>query len=944
MKWRNDVNPIISATCFRSYFKGMVFFAFFVKVREMKRLLRIVFNFNVSILFALCFSNLFAAEKIDCINPTGKFDQRCVYFSVDVTKGLRLFVVNEGDPLSFDYALSNQNFYVFHPSIEKQNALYPKDSLRVSLTTCANPDSLLTTNNNLVNAGDSAKRDLCITSHYPTYNSPVGTALKADASDANVVRIYNFYAPQIEYVDKNGKPISKETVLSGEVGSEIELGVRLVIPVGPDSGKTDTTINKTFFIDVPSSSSGLVFYNEKGESLKLSDSTIRLEVTKGTASFLVKTTKAIDGAVFNVEGYPRDSSSSGQTYLVSELFPGTISFVNPDMPTLDSAAIFDTDGDGIGDSIAAWFSGKTDAVTMIPGQTKYSWPNGESFETFAGDFFYTEKKGLLQLIDLETTYPKKVGEGILRVGVKSKLNEAEAVLETEIQDRIGAAIRTASLIKGSETEDDTLVVRFNKDIDQDFKKGDAFYINGDLVFVTAVEKDGDVWRFAVEKGAIAKGDSISISILGGIQAADGNKTGRNKNVVVTDAGRTYISNENNGFFDRNGDGRMDSMSVGFESPITREQLDLMDFRFYWLDTAGVLIEIKADPKDLSLSSDGLVVGYAIDPNKFGIMNALTSIDDSYSKTGEEYGYAARVTTIKVDGKDYKEIDYFGMNDRMAPIVKSTFLNPESKNSVYPDKLVIEFSEAIDFKKIKSVDGFISFGINGIWDLTDLSNAHWSEDGKTLTLFISQGGSLFDRANPGDSLRLAKVKDGLVDKAGNAVSDAPSSVMIKGDPRVIMESASLVSLERAVLLADKAPFTERFFPPGTPVKEEMGKSLGVMLDVAFSTIFGDSAKEELDLSNTGLDWELYVYTNLGAYVASAKGTIKCDDESFGGNCFENQNRLYLRWNMRSEAGRKAGVGVYVAKFHVKVYGARKSYDVQRVFNWGVKPGKDGLTLE
>lgn len=912
----------------------------------MRDLLKMIFNFNVSIIFILCFSNLFAAEKTDCINPVvpGSFDQRCVYFSVDVTKGLRLFVVNAGAPLIIDSALSNQDFYVFHPTVDGANALYPKDSLRVSLTRCSDKDSLLTTNNNLVNSGDAKERNLCITSYYETYNSPVGTALEADASDANLVRIYNFYAPRLEYVDKDGKPISKETVLKGEVGSEIEIGVRLVIPVGPNTGKTDTTLNKTFFIDVPPSSSGLVFYNEKGESLKLSDSTIRLEITNGTASFLVKTTKAVDGAVFNVEGYPIKKGSNDETYRVSELFPGTISFVNPDMPVLDSAAIFDTDGDGVGDSIAAWFSGKTDAITMIPGQTKYSWPNGESFETFAGDFFYNDKKGLLQLIDVETTYPKVIGEGVLRVGVKSKLSGAEAVLETDIKDRIGAAIRTASLIKGSETEDDTLVVRFNKDIDKDFKKGDAFYINGDLVFVTAVEKNGDVWRFAVEKGAIAKGDSISISILGGIEAADGNKTGRNKNVVVTDAGRTYISNENNGFFDRNGDGRMDSMSVGFESPITQEQLDLMDFRFYWLDTAGNVIEIKANPKDLSLSSDGLIVGYAINPNDFGIMKALTSIDDSYSKTGEEYGYAARVTMIKVDGKDYKEIDYFGMNDRMAPIVKTTFLSPESKKSVYPDKLVIEFSESIDFKKIKSVDGFISFGIDGVWDVTDLENAHWSEDGKTLTLFISQGESLFGRANPGDSLRLAKVKNGLVDKAGNSVSETPSSVMIKGDPRVIMESASLVSLERAVLLADKAAFTERFFPPGTSVKEEMGKSLGVMLDVAFSTIFGDSTTEELDLSNTGLDWELYVYTNLGAYVASAKGQIKCDDDSFGGNCFENQNRLYLRWNMRSEAGRKAGVGVYVAKFHIKVYGANKAYDTQRIFNWGIKPGKDGLTLE
>ena len=32
-------------------------------------------------------------------------------------------------------------------------------------------------------------------------------------------------------------------------------------------------------------------------------------------------------------------------------------------------------------------------------------------------------------------------------------------------------------------------------------------------------------------------------------------------------------------------------------------------------------------------------------------------------------------------------------------------------------------------------------------------------------------------------------------------------------------------------------------------------------------------------------------------------------------------LYLRWNLRSDDGRKAGVGVYLAKFKLKVYGER-----------------------
>lgn len=87
----------------------------------------------------------------------------------------------------------------------------------------------------------------------------------------------------------------------------------------------------------------------------------------------------------------------------------------------------------------------------------------------------------------------------------------------------------------------------------------------------------------------------------------------------------------------------------------------------------------------------------------------------------------------------------------------------------------------------------------------------------------------------------------------------------------------------------------------------------------------------------------MFTNLGGYVANASGDIRCSDKSFGGNCFENARKLYLRWNMRSNNGRKVGVGVYVAKLRVKVYGAKESFRVDRIYNWGIRAGSDGMTL-
>ena len=92
---------------------------------------------------------------------------------------------------------------------------------------------------------------------------------------------------------------------------------------------------------------------------------------------------------------------------------------------------------------------------------------------------------------------------------------------------------------------------------------------------------------------------------------------------------------------------------------------------------------------------------------------------------------------------------------------------------------------------------------------------------------------------------------------------------------------------------------------------------------------------MDLSKIGMDWELYVYTNLGMFVAKASEKIKCDDRDiFDGNCFENPHQLYLRWNMRDNNGRRVGVGAYVAHIKVRVYGAKESFKVERFYNWGI----------
>jgi hypothetical protein len=166
-----------------------------------------------------------------------------------------------------------------------------------------------------------------------------------------------------------------------------------------------------------------------------------------------------------------------------------LNFENPDMPALDSAFIFDTDGDGVGDSIAAWFSGNTEAADLD--SFFYSWPDGKDFTEFNGTFTY--KNGVLGLSEVETTLPADSGEGKLKV-YATALSGATGVLNTELQDKIGPVIESVTILPGVNGDEDTLVVNFNKDIDSLFNKGDAFVLpNGNKIYVTAIEKEGDTW-------------------------------------------------------------------------------------------------------------------------------------------------------------------------------------------------------------------------------------------------------------------------------------------------------------------------------------------------------------------------------------------------------------------------------------------------------------------
>ena len=894
---------------------------------------------TVAWLSMLCLSTgSFADDLIRCVDEktlemleSDETAELCKFYRINDSRKAKLWVVPAGeDPKDSTLAIRGHSFYVYAPQEQKLDSIklmLKSDNSEVkNLTAVTSPET-----DGLVRLG--------ISSPYGVYNFNLGTSDDNVASHTYVSIVYNFYVPRLKYIVK-GEVVTDVSKLQYEVGDTMHVDVEAIIPVGPKKGLVDSGVTKTFYFDPFGESKNLKFLSDGGHDLKLDDGTIRLDIIDGRGKFMIVAPKAItDGSGFSMNAYkdPRDTTK----FILKEPFPGEYEFTNPDMPTLDNAAIYDRDGDGVGDSIATWFGGKTDSMSVD--SFYYSWPSDKSFEKYSGDKI-PQGDDIYGYPDVNVPLQTDSATGAVKAYVCTVGNRC-AWLQTALADSIGAAIQTATLLKGGDGTD-TMIVRFNKDIDPSWTSGLGLLLNSNPIDVDAISKKGNQWVFTVESGVVSVGDMLKISTIcsnkecpdGIITAADGVPTSaNNQEVPVQNAGRIYVDNDKNGFYDRDGDGRMDSTSLGFETPITEDDLKKMDITFYWLDNDGELVAIKPNLADLALSDDGTLLGFALDPEKYDVKNMLTGIDKSYSKGGKiDYGYAVVKNTITVEGKSIEDPDsLYGMNDYMAPVISSTFLNPESFQRMEPDKFKVTFSEAMDKKNVNLSDDCLAFYVDGEWVHYSLTSAEWNEKGTELTLYMEAGEDLATRMNPADSVRFDNFTSGLVDKKGNKVSEKSPAVMVEGDPRVIMKTNSFADLNKAEELSDRVkPFTIEHVKEAKQASDQ--SSLGVLMDIGYSTIMAeDSTGESVpNMEDIGLHWELYVYTNIGNYVGGASGSIACDDPFFDGNCLENPDTLYVRWNMRADNGRRVGAGIYLAKFRVKVYGAKEDFKVERIFRWGI----------
>lgn len=859
------------------------------------------------------------------------------YYPVGTTRGPQLYVTSDPDDLSSS-RLGNTPFWIFF-----DNGLRITDPMNngkvVSLL-----DTFQTSTGKT--ATDSLSRLFYVTANAPADAQRIGMyrseANALSGSNLQVLIQYTFYAPKVVFTDAAGNEISAATLLQGKVGESIAVQAHLVVPVGPNTGDT-LKANWVFDLAALSASPALKFLKATPTSNSDTLALNKLQFIDGVASFRLYAASAVSAGGFSYSGYPQGFQAS---WRLTGNFPASVSYTNPDFPDIDSAAIYDTDGDGTGDRIVGWFGVGLEKVTSAL-VTSSDWPNGTNMVTLSGTL---AKNDAAQTVTVEglklpaqTLFPPT---GNFKVDMISVTTGQSGTTSAKLLDRMGPVIQQVTRIPGVNGAPDTLVAVFNKELDTaTVVPGNLLTVNGSSLGVSATKPAGErTWILVVPNGSVKSGDSLGLVVGSGLRSDDGNAVGVNKPAVVTVAGRLpELADNGNGFFDSDADGRMDSVTVTFVNPITPSELASIDFRFVWKDTSGLPFEMRPPTSQLVLSADGLTVSWKLDSANLGkVKENLTSIDAA------DYGYAGLINSYVVNGQSFGDTLIVEMDDRMSPVLIGAFLTPENSDSRKGDRLVLQFTEAVDAKQLTHLD-YLDFTVDGVVQRFELDNPRWSADGRTLELSLGENAALASRPNPADSVKLALVAGGIVDRFGNAVTGNASYIMMEGDPRILVETTSIVAVDRDQQGYDDngvklASVTEKFYPDGSTLADVGAGSLGVLFDIGQATI--PDSTGELDLERISLHWELQVYTNNGAYVAGSSNTIRCDDPAFSdgttlmGNCFENRKKIYLRWNLLSDDGRKAGVGAYLAKINVKVLGQKNSRTIEKIFTWGVRSGVDG----
>lgn len=380
--------------------------------------------------------------------------------------------------------------------------------------------------------------------------------------------------------------------------------------------------------------------------------------------------------------------------------------------------------------------------------------------------------------------------------------------------------------------------------------------------------------------------------------------------------------------DRDGDGRLDNISIKFLGNISKDYMSLMmdSLTLDWADTTNERIHVSV-AKNKFAKNSGSARRVDIDLRDWQKqLLPLTAVNSMMHPAGS----LGNVNLYLSDGTVYK----VPVLDKMAPVIVDAQLR--SYRGRGTDSLMLNFSEPV--KPVAGCEALLEY--KSASDLRTrvlpMTAVEWNF-GATAALFTFDADMKMEkRLTPRDSVRL--LEKCVSDSLENLVSASARFLPIVGFYPIELHSTSMVDMPMEAM--DEAPIFQLLFEDAeadVPNASAWGVAMDVLgpeFENAIRDAVGLKEREPLNLSKLKIQYSMRVYTNLGAFVVGTSAEIQGDDSRFK----NAETRLFLKWNLMSGKRRRVAVGAYIANIIVMV-----SYDGTVVFRNDVHHGPTTLVF-
>jgi hypothetical protein len=769
-----------------------------------------------------------------------------------------------------------------------------------------------------------------------------------------------FDVPTLVFLDGNGDVLDNPPPIDEWTGVYVEMSVQAMLGNTICTGCTD-------IVSLITADPNLGFKTQLG-----TPDIAQIQLVNGKAEFLMYGKRQVTDATVTLSG-----RGGAMTVIYDE-----ITFNRPPVPQADSVLVFDQNGDGIADSIVAYYEvGRDfDIHDSLPSLVQWVWPSDigvpgsrvpTQTNTMVGNNHIVKIAGSNLTTEIMTqgignwisTYPDPDGG-------------ADWLQNVDIIDRIGPVIKSINLIQGFGTNRvmDSLIVTFSEPIDPESNFDFPSLASQLNAFTGGFQAINDSqWVFTTTAGQIKVGDDIKITSYSGIRDLAGNAPHPDNPFQEVGLIRRPIPTSQNGnmFQDLDGDGTLDHVVLKFLAEPSREYLDndLDSVVFIWHDMNGDPIRLVVPGKDFIKDPNDTTQVFWNVPDPSILQPFLT-----YIAEGGDYGTAMMYTSLVPEPREVN------MTDDMPPVIKFADLDISEKDNG-TDKLKLEFSEPIDPNSIPPgfKDAEFEFIRRGETEPRTVrySDIDWNDDFTEATLSFSSNIGLSSRPNSQDSIR---VRPGaLADQAGIFVGANSRYKLIEGESRILIMTvpSAIYDPEDPTLLAAD-PIEIGVFPlltnrsslpylgigmqlGGAELKSDIQRRLLDKLYGGDSTLLRDTIT--VDPSKIHFKLGVDIFSNIGGFVAAKTVYVDCDDALFTpgtggsgpGNCLIGPDAqgneqpggaakfLFLQWNFKSETSRFVGSGAYIFQYQVKVWYETKNITItekNKSAIWGVKRGEAG----